>query len=540
MARGHSNRFLSPASNAHLTHTKKAAPPNQSVQNIQDAIDRHWDAMPEQAKTWLLETLDFLSLHKLAKFWSCQSMIEYTRGGIAGSVCGASWFIALNYLKLGKVAEARALTLNGSFLHQCYNLPIEDIVELCGPNFNKPIKDYAVPLFCRGFYSVRSPQTMEAYLQKGLPKEYQHMMTSFVNISSPNNVMNYVEQIGDDWDGSKSKPRRQPSKSSEDTQLQLILVDDANEDDRHSFDIGSSTTLKTLFNDYAEKRGLSLRSLRFSYLDETLFLSSVGNKTPDELKMRDQDIISVHNTNSSSQETSSSNSNHTNNKSSPTKKSKTNNKNSQRKTKGKGKNKQNKQQEGPAVKSLEECKAQHSKILTRLHEEVEPRLKEIRNRLNALDLERQPPKKKKNKKNKKKNAQVGCVNLQIFHHSDSSGVGGKAGKPYYVVQVGEVQNLYKTTKRSTSSVQFLSHKSSSSCSSTPELDLHGCTREEALVKLDENLKVWVDTAMRGSYPFVIPATIVCGCGNQVLSEVVHDWIKSTRNVCNAPKNSMPR
>jgi hypothetical protein len=70
------------------------------------------------------------------------------------------------------------------------------------------------------------------------------------------------------------------------------------------------------------------------------------------------------------------------------------------------------------------------------------------------------------------------------------------------------------------------------------LDLHGLTREEALVKLEESLKVWVDTALKGSYPFVIPAMIVCGGGNQILSEIVQKWIKSKNNICNAPKNSI--
>jgi hypothetical protein len=39
-------------------------------------------------------------------------------------------------------------------------------------------------------------------------------------------------------------------------------------------------------------------------------------------------------------------------------------------------------------------------ILTRLHEEVQPRLNDIRTKLNALDRERQPPK-SKSKCNKK-------------------------------------------------------------------------------------------------------------------------------------------
>jgi hypothetical protein len=67
--------------------------------------------------------------------------------------------------------------------------------------------------------------------------------------------------------------------------------------------------------------------------------------------------------------------------------------------------------------------------------------------------------------------------------------------------------------------------------------LHGYTREQALVKLDENLKIWVDTAMKGAYPFVIVVHIICGCGNLLISETVQKWIKSREKVRNAPKNA---
>ena len=90
----------------------------QSAQTIQQAIDCNWEFMPKQAKMFLLGAHD-ISFHQLAKFWSSPSVVELTRGHLAGTVCVPSWFIALNYLKLGKVQEARILTLNGSFLHQC-------------------------------------------------------------------------------------------------------------------------------------------------------------------------------------------------------------------------------------------------------------------------------------------------------------------------------------------------------------------------------------------------------------------------------------
>eukprot|EP00581_Thalassiosira_minuscula_P009788 CAMPEP_0183709412 /NCGR_PEP_ID=MMETSP0737-20130205/5462_1 /TAXON_ID=385413 /ORGANISM="Thalassiosira miniscula, Strain CCMP1093" /LENGTH=533 /DNA_ID=CAMNT_0025937507 /DNA_START=209 /DNA_END=1810 /DNA_ORIENTATION=- len=528
MARGNNSNRMRATNNPGMNGMPKGKPPLdvQTIHNMQEGIDRHWESMPPQAKVFLLETLDYLSLHKLAKFWSCPSVVEYTHGGIAGSVCGASWFIALNYLKLGQVREARALTLNGAFLHQCFNTPIETIAEMCGPDFNEPVQDYKLSLFSRGFYAVRTPQLMEAYLQKGLPPEYQHMMASFVNISSPNNVMTYVGQIGDDWrDSSHNSNSKSSSKAPEGPQIQLVFVDGTNENDRCSFKIGLSTTLRSLFNDYAEKRSVSLRSLRFSYDGKTLFLSSVGNKTPDELNMRDEDIITVHDT--SSQETRPSETDQTKK---PTSKKAKSSKNATKKTKGRGKGKGKKKQpkqEG-CVKTLEDYKAQHSKKLSKLHEEVQTKLKEIRMKLNALDIERQPPKKKK--KNRRKKTVIMNIDIQVL---PNSGVGGKAGKSHFLIQVGEIQNLYKTTKPSALPLQ------DAPCS-TSTLDLHGCTREEALIKLDESLKVWVDSAMEGSYPFVIPALIICGCGNQILSETVEKWVKSRGNVCNAPKNSISR
>lgn len=513
--------------------------PVVNIKNINDGINRHWESMPEEARKFIFENIDTLSIHSLTKFWSRPSVKQYTQGGIAGSVCGASWFIALQYLTLGHVREAKALTLNGAFLHQCYNMPIEDIVDLCGPNFDAPIRDYEVRLFSKGYYAVRSPDAMAEYLKKGLPDEYLHMMNSFINISDPGNVMNVVGSIGADWSGSSipKSQQRSSSKTSDGTKIQIILVDDANEDERHSFDIGSSTTLKTVFNEYAEKRSVSLRSLRFSYAGKTLFLSAVGNRTPDEMHMRDQDVISVHDTNTSSSRETSRDGNTTNqtNKSSSPKKSKSSaSKSNSKKNKGK-KNKKNQgtKEVHPIYSSklsLEEYKARHSKVLSKLHEECQSQLKDIRMRLNALDLERQPPKQKQKKKRKNK-SEVGCIDFQVL--PTNPGLGGKAGKPYFPVQVGEVQNLYKTTKPT-----ILSSRSSSS--NTPVLDLHGCTREEALVKLDDSLKVWIGVAQRGNYPFVMSAEIVCGCGNQILSETVQEWIKTSRNVCNTPKNLIPR
>ena len=116
------NQIPNSCSNMYM-HKKAAAETKSTVVNIKtinEGINRHWESMPEEARKFIFEKMDTLSIHKLAKFWSRPSVKQYTLGGIAGSVCGASWFIALQYLKLGNVREARALTLNGAFLHQCF------------------------------------------------------------------------------------------------------------------------------------------------------------------------------------------------------------------------------------------------------------------------------------------------------------------------------------------------------------------------------------------------------------------------------------
>ena len=76
-------------------------------------------------------------------------------------------------------------------------------------------------------------------------------------------------------------------------------------------------------------------------------------------------------------------------------------------------------------------------------------------------------------------------------------------KSHYAAQVGEVQNLYKTTKPST--IAF--HDNLSGTWLT--LYLHGYIKIDALTELDKSLKIAVDTAMQGSYPSVQSATTVC-------------------------------
>jgi hypothetical protein len=108
-------------------------------------------------------------------------------------------------------------------------------------------------------------------------------------------------------------------------------------------------------------------------------------------------------------------------------------------------------------------------------------------------------------------------------------VGGKAGKSHYIVQVGDVQNMYKSSKPRRGCHALSTNRFR--C-----IDLHGLTKTEAIECLNGQLPEWIDFAMHGHYPFVIPVEIICGCGNQILSEVVEQWIKANENVCNAPRN----
>ena len=148
-------------------------------------------------------------------------------------------------------------------------------------------------------------------------------------------------------------------------------------------------------------------------------------------------------------------------------------------------------------------------------EEVNPLLKEIRNHLNDLTIHKSAPK-VRNPSSRKRIQPQEVLNLLTEDY-----LGGKAGKIAYPILVGEVSNLYKTSK---SSARPMS------------IDLHGLPKDEAVEKLDESLSVWVDTAIRGEYPFVIPVDIVCGGGSQILSGAVKDWIRRNCLVANRPKS----
>ena len=163
----------------------------------------------------------------------------------------------------------------------------------------------------------------------------------------------------------------------------------------------------------------------------------------------------------------------------------------------------------------------HSRAVGPVLDELRPKLKLIRQRLNDLTLQKDLPKKRQSAKTCQGNENV-SDNILV---PTNTSFDGKAGKSIYHILVGEPNNLYNTG-------QFnLKTKGQR----VIVLDLHGCSRYKALGVLRKRLPAWVEDAMKGDYPFVIKVDIICGCGNQVLSELVAQFIRDNDQVANRPK-----
>ena len=278
---------------------------------------------------------------------------------------------------------------------------------------------------------------------------------------------------------------------------------------------GYDDQMKTLLSRYAERKKIPLKSLRFKYDGKMLFMSSIGKKSPYDLGMRHNDVIYV-----SLLEEVDVNEAETTKKSRPS---------GARKGKAKSKKRKRKKKiaSQPSYSTMNEeerLRREHSKMLTTVFDEASPQFKEIRQKLNSLALEQTPPKLKFSSPRVR-------VSEPKEVESDISPafLDNKAIKTHFNVLVGEVSNLYKSTKPSK---KTRTHNNKVSFT----IDLHGFTKEAAVIELDASLSSWIEAAMHGDYPFVIPVTIICGAGGQVLSEVVEKWIRENERVANARKN----
>ena len=261
----------------------------------------------------------------------------------------------------------------------------------------------------------------------------------------------------------------------------------------------------------------STKYFRIVHNGKTLFLSASGKKTIKELGIRDGDEIIVGGVNAQKDTSDGLTITDFISTKSDASKSKKQKKSSLS-TRKKG--------QKLAVPTLspheieEKHRQSHSRAMTRVFEELNPLLKQIRTRLNDLTIHKPAPKARKSKSKKKKQPPL----TSIMNLPTTDCLGGKAGKISYPVLVGEVISLYKTAKPN--------NKSAKSGRYPIVLDLHGLSKDEALKKLDECLPVWVETAMSGESPWVLPVDIICGGGSQILSEAVKDWIRSNRQVAN--------
>ena len=192
---------------------------------------------------------------------------------------------------------------------------------------------------------------------------------------------------------------------------------------------------------------------------------------------------------------------------------------SQRKGKGKKKKKSPKQQTNYLKSELNNeyiLKEAHSNAMEPVLNELRPRLKSIRDKLSALSLRRELPKTRVAKKIK-----LEANDAHLMPLSANNDLGGKAGKSLYPILVGDVNNLYNTSILKSLPPQKVI-----------TLDLHSCSWYKAKGVLRKNLEKWIDLAMKGEHPFVIRVDIVCGGGNQVLSELVASFLRDSPQVAN--------
>ena len=303
-----------------------------------------------------------------------------------------------------------------------------------------------------------------------------------------------------------------PADFPDEADVMFLNVVDEGDSRKERYALLRSGPFEAFLKNYATIRGVSVR--RFAHNGRTLFLSAIGKRTPSDLDVKDGDEIRV--VAVSSKPTAPKEKENKPKPQSPS-------------SKRKKHKKSNRKKSMPALlpeSKEEKMKEHHSQALSKVFEEADTQFRDIRQRLAALNLERTMPKQRKSPPKKERMTTETTVD-----NPPADGLGGKAGKSHFIVQVGEASNLYNTrAKPSTGNCKQPAGRIDR------EVDLHGCTKEEALAQLDECLPEWMDTAMKGEYPWVIAAKIVCGGGSQTLAEAVEGWIKRNQNVSNAPKN----
>jgi len=472
------------------------------------SIEYFWDTLKNPAaKKFLLESSD-VGLTSLIDFFSRSDQFGFAEMPVNISTAR---YLALEYYNIGAYSNAKTMTICGAFFKQCQSVgtPIGVMKTMAPLHIKDEANPVELPHFFQGLKASRDQSAMSAYLQSVLPMKYTKML-GVTKHDKHTPSIEYCDIVGRDWNRN-ARPKRRQAASDDDTEITVVFRGDDGSSKDEVMVAKRSDVMRNLFNQFAETSGASLRSKRFSYQGSMLFLSSVGNKSLDQMGLQDNDVIEVTSLVSVREPAPAACA------PSPSKKKAGGKKKSQRKNNGERSKRQTAEPKYVA-NSSEQDKLAHSLKLTRVIEEMEPRLKLIRQQLNCSMLKRQSSKIKKLRPRSKSPDSVAFV-----PNPASDGLGGKAGKTSYQINVGVNDNLYSTSKNQ------------GRRRSSATIDLHGFTKSEATDKLDEVLPSLVDEAARGSYPFVISANIVCGGGSQELSETVATWIKKTKCVANAPK-----
>lgn len=279
---------------------------------------------------------------------------------------------------------------------------------------------------------------------------------------------------------------------------------------KHIVRLRSGHTFRTLFILLAHEANIDSQYVRITHKDRPMFLSTCANQKVEDLGICDGDVMTYLNTQQSlraaSQDVKLDSPKTTRKSGKAVKKATTGNM-----------KKRHSSNVQPSYNLGEKAKELHSKLLSQLFEEAEPVFREIRKTLNDLNIQRS------NKNDKKRTTSKSQVN-----NPSDVGVGNAPGQIMFPIVVGNVDDLYKSSKRSSGRTKNGARRLS--------IDLHGCTTDEALRKLDESLPRWIDSAMMGSHPFVKAVDIITGGGKQIISEAVEFWIKSNIQVARRPKS----
>jgi len=490
-------------------HHVASSPDLTNASPVQQSIEYFWDTLKNPAaKKFLLESSD-VGLTSLIDFFSRSDQFGFAEMPVNISTAR---YLALEYYNIGAYSNAKTMTICGAFFKQCQSVgtPIGVMKTMAPLHIKDEANPVELPHFFQGLKASRDQSAMSAHLQSVLPMKYTKML-GVTKHDKHTPSIEYCDIVGRDWNNGNARPKRRQAASDDDTEITVVFRGDDGSSKDEVMVAKRSDVMRNLFNQFAETSGASLRSKRFSYQGSMLFLSSVGNKSLDQMGLQDNDVIEVTSLVSVREPAPAACA------PSPSKKKAGGKKKSQRKNNGERSKRQTAEPKYVA-NSSEQDKLAHSLKLTRVIEEMEPRLKLIRQQLNCSMLKRQSSKIKKLRPRSKSPDSVAFV-----PNPASDGLGGKAGKTSYQINVGVNDNLYSTSKNQ------------GRRRSSATIDLHGFTKSEATDKLDEVLPSLVDEAARGSYPFVISANIVCGGGSQELSETVATWIKKTKRVANAPK-----